>query len=49
MFKEKDKLLTIIAYQKCIFTFKKEMLNKTLIIRVVDINTFIHKVEYIRK
>ena len=49
MFKKKKKLLTIIAYQKCTFTFKKKMSNKILIIYVVNVDTFIHKIEHIRK
>ena len=49
MFKKEDELLTIIIYQKCTFTFKKEMPNKTLIIHIININTFIHKIEHIHK
>ena len=49
MFKEKDELLIIIAYQKCTFTFKEEMSNKILIIYIVNINIFIRKIEHIRK
>ena len=34
---------------KNVFTFKKEMLNKILIIRFINVDIFIYKIEYIYK
>ena len=49
MFKKKGEFLIIIVYQKCIFIFKEEMLGKILIIRIVNVDIFIRKIEHIRK
>ena len=49
MVKEKNELLIIIAHQKCVFIFEEEMSNWISIICFIDVDTFIRKVENVRK